>query len=484
MILTKKYVIKQKKNVLCLCGTVLALFMFSACSTFSLGARAYYSPPQEPVSFSPPKPARVVLENGMIVYLLEDHEVPLITIRALVRTGSVYEPADRVGVASITGKLVRTGGTKNYSPEQLDEVLEQNSILFSAGSGMTSASVSINFLVEHTDLAFEIFSEALRMPVFDKKQLELTINKIKERIKRKNDNPISVANREFRKILFGPDSPYAREVTERTLNNISRDDLIAFHRKYYKPNNIMLGVVGDFKQDEIMDRIEKYFGDWEPEEVNFPEFPKVVDEVGKSVNFIAKDSTQSFIRVGQLSIKRDNPDFFAFSIMNDMLGGQSFTSRLFRELRAEKGLVYAVGTSFSPGDLDVGSFMAFAETRTASTFDTISAIVDNFNKMREEYVSDEELTLAKDMYLNSYIFSFSSRYKILTTQISLEYFGLPQDFMERYRENVEKVTKEAIRRVARKYLDPGKLKVLLIGNHKLLEENHAMLEGANIIELE
>lgn len=417
-----------------------------------------------PPAFSPPKADRRTLSNGITLYFMEDHELPLIHIDAMIGVGNIYEPADKVGLASLTGTVMRTGGTKHLSGNEIDERLEQMAAELSVGIGVDAGAASLDLLKKDFDKGLALFADILINPAFEEEKLQIAKNNALEGIRRRNDRPSSVAGREFVKQIYGAENPYGRESTIETVKSISRSDLIAFHQKYFAPNNMMLGVTGDFDKKEMIEKLEKAFAGWGKKKIEIPKIPPVIERKTGGIYKVAKPISQTQIRIGHLGIKQENPDFFALSILDDILGASGFTSRLFRDVRTRQGLAYSVGSAFRPGNFERGIFIVYGETRAEMSYQAIATMIDHIRRIREAPVSDEELKLAKESFLNSFIFSFSRPEQIVSRQMSLQYYGLPSDFLERYRDNVAKVTKEDILRVAQKYLHPDQLIVLVVGD--------------------
>ncbi|MBI3351064.1 MAG: insulinase family protein [Nitrospirae bacterium] len=406
----------------------------------------------------------MVLPNGMILYLLEDHELPLINISATIQTGSFYEPADQIGLASLTGALMRTGGAGDKTGDEIDEILENLSASISTGIGGDSGYASLNVLTRDINKGFDLFADVLMSPRFSEEKLEILKNQEIENIRRKNDNPSPIAGREFAKLLYGAETPYAREATLETVSRIKRQDCVDFYSRYFHPDAMILGITGDFKKEEMVQKIANKFNGWKKRTEPLPSLKPIPVEFKPSVSQIEKALTQSYIRIGHLGVKQSNPDYYALSIMNDILGGQTFSSRLFKEVRTQKGLAYSVGSALNPGNMEVGTFFAYCQTMSKNTVKAISAIKENIKKMQETPVTPEELQLAKDSFLNSFIFSFTTPSQIVSRQIYLEYYHLPEDYMEQFRNEVSKVTAEDILRVAKKYLHPDGLTLLVVGD--------------------
>ena len=420
----------------------------------------------EPVEFSPPEPERVVLDNGLVVYLLEDHELPLITITATMRTGSWLDPADKVGLAAMTGAVMRTGGGGGLSAEQVDAELEQFAGDVHIGIGRQSGSASLDVLSKDLNRGLEIFAGLIRSPAFEPARLELAKLQAIESIRRRQDNPGSIVSREFTKALYGVEHPTARESSVDSIKRLTRQDLVAFHRSTIHPNGMLLGVTGDFTRDEMLTALRKLFGDWQKGTVPELKIPDVSEsDLSQSVvRFINKDTSQTHLRVGHLSIKENDPDYVALAIANDILGGSSFRSRLFNDVRTKRGLAYSVGSRLNTGMHDKGVWMMRAETKMTSTQEVIERFVANMERMREEPVTDAELAEAKEAYVNSFVFSFASPSAIVSRLIELEYDGLPKDFLQQLRAQVIKLTKEDVLAVAKRHLHSDRLRIIAVGS--------------------
>lgn len=420
----------------------------------------------EPVEFSPPEPERIVLDNGLVVYLLEDHELPIVTITATIRTGGWLDPADKVGLAAMTGAAMRTGGGGGLSAEQVDAELEQFAGDIHIGIGRQSGSASLDVLRKDLNRGLEIFAGLIRSPAFEPARLELAKLQALDGIRRRQDSPGSIVSREFSKALYGGDHPSARETSVASITRLTRQDLVAFHRNTIHPNGMLLGVTGDFTKDEMLASLRKVFGDWQKgtvPELKIPDVPEP-DLAQSAVRFINKDTSQTHLRVGHLSIKESDPDYVALAIANDILGGSSFRSRLFNDVRTKRGLAYSVGSRLLTGMHDQGVWMLRAETKLISTQDVIERFVANMERMRQEPVTDAELAEAKEAYVNSFVFSFASPSAIVSRLMELEYDGLPKDFLQQLRTQVIQLTKDDVLAAAKKHLHPDRLKIIAVGS--------------------
>ncbi len=410
-----------------------------------------------------PEVERVTLANGMQLFLLEDHELPLINISARIRTGSIYEPADKIGLASITGSVMRTGGTASKTGDEIDELLEQIAASVETGIGLNSGYASMSVLKGDIDTGLAILADVLMHPEFREDKIQLAKILHRSSIARRNDNVMAIAGREFDKLIYGPDSVYARHTEYATIENISRDDLVAFHKKFYCPNNIMLAVCGDFDTDEIIKKIEEAFEGWEKTDIQLPETPEVRYEFRPTVNVIRKDDVnQSNIYLGHIGGLRSDPDYFALILMNRVLGS-GFSSRLFKNIRSREGLAYSVFGIYSANYTFPGVFYVGCQTKSESTVYAIRAMVEEVRKMTESEVTDEELAIARESYLNSFVFNFDTKGEIVNRLMVYEYFGYPADFLQKTKQNIEKVTKADILRVAKKHLKPDMVQILAVG---------------------
>jgi zinc protease len=417
-----------------------------------------------PVEFSPPEPTRLVLEDGMVVYLLEDHELPLVSLSATMRTGGWLEPQDKIGLAGLTGSVMRTGGGGGLTAAQIDEELEQFAIDINMSMGRQSGSASLDVLSKDLARGMRIFAGLLRQPAFEPARVELAKLQAIEGIRRRQDNPGSIVSREFMKQLYGPEHPSARESTIESVQRITRDDMVAFHQRTVQSNGIILGVTGDFKTDEMLALLRATFGDWKKGEVPELKIADAPETAGRSiVRFVSKDTSQTHLRVGHLSIKEQDPDYVSFAIANDILGGSSFRSRLFNDVRTKRGLAYSVGSRLNTGVHDQGVWLMRAETKLPSTQEVINRFVANMERMRTELVTDEELAEAKEAYVNSFVFSFASPSAIVGRFVELEYDGLPKDFLQQLRARVIALSKENILAAAKKHFHLDRLTIVAVG---------------------
>jgi zinc protease len=419
-------------------------------------------PALKPISI--PNVETFTLSNGMKVFLLEDHELPVVSGTALVRTGNLFDPADKVGLASITGMAMRTGGTKAKTGDELDRQLEDVAASVETEIGETSGSVSFSALKENTDEVLGVFRDVLTQPEFRQDKIDLAKTELRGSIARRNDEAHGISQREFANIVYGKDTPYGWDIEYATVDRITRDDLINFYQRYFFPANILLGVTGDFNTAEMKTKLEQLFGGWKAQQPPVPAFP-AVRSAAQPGSFLAvkTDVTQTFFVLGhQGGVFRDK-DYPALEVMADILGG-GFHSRLFQRVRTRMGNAYEISAVWGANYDHPGLFEIEGSTKSPSTVDTIKAIREEVERIRSAEVTDAELQTAKDSALNSLVFAYDTRVKTLRRMLTYEYFGYPKDFIQVYQKGLAAVSKQDVLRVAKKYLNPANFTLVAVGN--------------------
>jgi predicted Zn-dependent peptidase len=434
----------------------------------------------ESVKFSPPRGERVVLKNGMVLYILEDHELPLLSLSAIIRAGSIYDPPDKSGLAELAGKVMRSGGTTSLSAEQINDRLEYVGGSVEVGIGRESGSATLSVLKKDINTGIKIFADILTNPRFDPEKLDLAKKQKIETIRRENDDPENIAFREFKRILY-KDNPRGRTPSISSIRKIGRQDLIAFHNRFFNPENIILAISGDFHKEEIVRKLEEILGEWSKVKRPLPEVAPPGYSSVRSVSHAYKEAPQSVIVIGHLTVRKTDPDYFPFKVLNFILGEGGFNSRLISEIRSNRGLAYTVG-SFYRAEPDYGAFAAICLTRSETTCQAISLIYQIIKEIKKNGVTEEELKWAKESLINKFIFTFDSSAGIVNWQMNLEYDGLCSDFLEKYPDNISKVTREDIRRVAVSYLHPEESVLMVVGNDKSFDRPLTDFGKVNRIE--
>jgi zinc protease len=404
------------------------------------------------------------LPNGMKIYLLEDHELPVVNGTALVRTGNLFDPPDKVGLAGLTGTLIRLGGTRAKTGDQLDQQLENMAASVESSIGETSGSVSFSSLKENTDEVLAIFKDVLTAPEFRQDKIDFAKTQVRSSIARRNDNASGIAQREFADIVYGKDTPYGWREEYATIDRINRADLQGFFRRYFFPANVMLAVYGDFDAAAMKAKLDKLFADWTVTQPLVPAFPKVSNQPAAGTYLaVKKDVTQTFFAMGQLGGELRDKDFPALQIMADILGG-GFQSRLVERIRTKMGDAYDISADWGAAYDHPGLFEISGSTKSLSTVETVKAIQEEVDRIRTAEVSDDELKTAKDTALNSMVFAYDTKAKTLNRLLTYEYFGYPKDFILQYQKALAAVTRADVLRVAKEHLDPARFTVVAVGN--------------------
>ncbi|MBI3665351.1 MAG: insulinase family protein, partial [Acidobacteria bacterium] len=384
-----------------------------------------------------PKVESYTLPNGMRIYLLEDHTLPIISGRALIRTGNLFDPPEKIGLAETTGAVMRTGGTVSTPGDQLDQTLESMAASVETGIGETSGSANFFTLKENLDKVLAIYADVLRHPAFRQDKVDLYKNQTRSAIARRNDDPGQIAEREFTNLVYGKDNSYGWQQEYEHVDRIERADLENFYRRYFFPANVMLAVYGDFSTPELKAKLEGAFKDWTVTQQPVPAFPLVKAKWQGGVYLVSKDDVnQTNLRIGHLGGMLKDEDYPALQVMGDILGG-GFRSRLLEQVRTKLGYAYQVGAQWGANYNHPGLFEVSAATKSESTTKATKAILDEITRLREKEVSDEELATAKQTTLNGFVFFFDTRSKTLNRLMNYEYHGYPKDFIFQYKKRLE-----------------------------------------------
>ncbi len=432
--------------------------------------------------FHPPQPTRIQLNNGMVIFLQEDHELPLLEASARIRGGSSDEPAAKVGLVDLFGEVWRTGGTKTQTGDQLDDYLEVRAAKVETGGGPDSTSISLSCLKADFDDVFKVFVDLLRNPEFRADKLDLAQKQADDSISRRNDAIGSIAGREAAKLAYGADNPYTREPEYATIAAITRQDLIDWHKTYIQPNRIILGISGDFDTTSIETKLRAAFDTW-PKAPDLPKAEIQYHPAKPGYYLIPKeDVNQSNIHLVALGVTRSNPDYYAISVFNEAFGG-GFSSRLFNDIRTRRGLAYHVGGGIGANFGHPGMLQFSMGTKSQSTIESIQALDEDIDALTKKPITDEEIQHAKDAILNAFIFRLDSPDKVLSERMTYEFYGYPLDWLDQYSAEVKKVTAADVNRVAAKYLHRDQLAVLVVGNTKEFDKPLSSLGPVKEIDI-
>jgi zinc protease len=419
-------------------------------------------PPLKPIKI--PDVATFTLPNGMKLYLLENHQLPLVRGTMLIRTGNLFDPADKVGLATMTGMVMRTGGTKDKTGDQLDEQLENIAASVETGIDESFGSASFSCLKENTDEVLGVFHDVLTAPGFRQEKIDLAKNELRSSISRRNDDPHGIVEREFNEIVYGKNTPYGWRLEYATVDRIQRDDIVQFYQRYFFPANIMLAVMGDFSAADMKAKLEKRFADWTVQQPPVPPFPAVNAKPVHSLFLATKtDVTQTFFTLGHLGGELRDKDYPALEVMADILGG-GFHSRLVQRVRTQLGYAYSVSSSWGATYDHPGLFAVSGSTKSATTTETLQVINEEIEKIRSTEVTAEELESAKQTVANSFVFNFDTPSKTLNRILRYDYYGYPRDFINQYQRGIQAVTRADVLRVARERVRPQDMTIVAVGN--------------------
>jgi predicted Zn-dependent peptidase len=468
----------MKKLILIL---IVAILVLSGCATNNI-RKMKFKPLRD---FEIPQVEKVELNNGMKLFLCEDHDYPTVSINMMFDGGAIYDPKQYIGIAEMMGDMLSVGGSDKYPADSLKKILDMNAISLSSSMSARTGSYGISYLKDTEDLALDIFQNVLLYPAFDEDELDIMKMQQKEAISRRNDDDSGVIFREFQKLIYGSDSPYARTLEYDNINKITRFELLRFYTYFLNPSRIYVSIVGDFDKDEMVAKFTELFEDWDPIDYSSTFVtPEVPFNMAKSVNYIDRpEATQSWILLGHMTeFTMDNPDYYPMIIVNQILGG-GFNSRIFKRVRTKMGLAYAPGAYYSTNYEIPGVFYVMSQTKTDKTITAIDALIDEVENMKKLPVGEEELRQAKESYLNSYVFRYERKSSIVNSMRTLELFGYPEDFVQRVKEGVQNVTAEDVERVAKKYLHPDQFAIVVLGNAEGFEEPLTKYGDLNVIDI-
>jgi predicted Zn-dependent peptidase len=448
-------------------ATVILSLVFLL-SIFSLVSAQWTRPENlkfPPLKFEPPNPAnfRVVLANGLRGYIKEERTLPIVNITAIINTGSLYVPKDKAGLDSLLSECLIKGGTRTRSGQAIEERIDFLGGTLNFNVGERTATLSMSVLSKDLDEGLDLFFDVLMNPEFREDSLKLAKGRIIEQMRSANDNPSQVLSRGFQKLLYG-DHPLTYEETKATVESIMPEDLKAFHNRYFFPKNIIIAAAGDFSRDQLKNKINKYASKWANKSLSFPVISRNFPQPEPGIYFIQKKINQGYVSIGHLGIEDTNPDYFAVQVMNFILGGGSFTSRITSKVRSDEGLAYNTGSRFTYRWGFPGTFAGYVQTKSETVGYAISLILKEFERIRREPVTDAEMETAINYYLESFADFFQSPIGTMVNFASLELQGKPMNYYATYRDRIKAVTREKVLEVAKKYIQPDKMVIMIVGD--------------------
>ena len=420
------------------------------------------------LTFEPAEPVRFETDNGMVVYFLEYHELPVVAVTAYFKGGDVHDRADKVGLTGLTARLMRTGGAGDRTADQIDEDLDYVGANVGSHSSQDHLSASMNSLMKDLDLTCGIYADVLMRPAFDTEKMALEVSNIQDGIRRQNDSSWSISRRVFYQTLYN-DHPYGQFATLESMGNINRSDLVAQHEKFYSPDNCIMSITGDMTLAEARRMVDRHFGSWRRAGIRIEPIADAAAVYTPGVYYAEKDINQANIRMGHLGLDNKHPDRFAMEVMNYALGGGGFSSRMTSRVRTTAGLAYSVGTYHGTRPHN-GVFFGYCLTRAEAMSEALQMMLDIINEVRTTGITKEEMEQAKESILNSYVFNYDTPGELVAARARLELRGFPPDQMMRTLESYKAITLEDCNRVAREYIDIGKMVIVVTGDRNQFDK--------------
>ena len=463
----------MKKNVFAP-AVLAALFGVPLCSLPALAAGADAIPAKpdqlvyKPFAWTPPaaKDHRAVLKSGVVAYLAENHELPLVSIQIVLKGGSYLSPAGREGLAETAGYLLARGGTKNRKAEDLEERLAFLAAQLNSGYGDDRGTVSLNLLAKDLDEGLAILREVLTEPRFQDDKLKLRKDQLLADMKQRNDSSADIERRERSFLLYGDGYYLNRYETKASVEGITRDDLVAFHHRWVDPKNMLIAASGDFKKAEMAAKLDKLLAAWPFKGEAAPPVPKPAQNLAPGTFLVDKDVNQGRVSIMLPGLLRTDPDFFAATVMNDILGGGGFTSRITNRVRSDEGLAYSAGSQLQAGVWYPGRFGAAFQSKVRTAAYASQIVIEEISKMKSGEPTDEEMETAKRSYIDTLPRRFSTPGQVAAILLDEEFTGRYASdplYYAKYQANVEKVTKADVKRAAQRLLKPEAVTLLVVG---------------------
>ncbi|MBO6513284.1 MAG: insulinase family protein [Phycisphaerales bacterium] len=432
----------------------------------------------EELNFTPPKASdyRHELSNGVPVFIAESSEFPLVTIRFSFKGGEYMVPADKAGLGALTGALMRSGGSASMTPDELDEEFDFLAANVSAGIGDRTASASINCLTSNLDDAFALFMDMIRNPRFDEDRIEITRGQILESLESRNDAGVQIAIRELGFLMWGDEHFEGRQPTRESIESITVEDMRNLHERIFHPGNMMIAVTGDVETKEILTFLENTMSGWPTGEVS-PDIPTPTQAYEPGVYYYEKDQPQVQVLIAHRGIERDNEDAIDVEVMNQILGGSGFTSRITNTVRTQEGLAYTAGSVFSNRIEYPGMFMSYFFTKTSTTALATRLVFDEIDKIQTEEATTEEIEIIQNSLIETFPRNFESKSAMMGLFMSDERTGRDEDYWQNYRDRVRAVSAADVQQAALNYLNPEQAVIMVVGPVEEIKKGNAETEA-------
>lgn len=418
--------------------------------------------PLAPVSFDIQKPFETTLDNGLRVVIVENERLPLVSFRLAFESGDINDPEGMTGLTSAMTSML-TEGTENYTSLQLAEKIERLGSSIGASASDDFTIVSASALSLYSSEILQLLAEVVLRPTFPESELDLYRRNTIENLKFQRSQPGFLANEQAGRLIYG-DHPYGIvSPTSADIEKIDRETLARFHAATFVPNNAMFIVVGDVDRDAFIAELNELFGDWQRGEVEKRDIPQPPVRHARSLTIVDRPgSAQSNILITNLGVKRVDPDYFPLIVMNQVLGAGA-SSRVFMNLREEKGYTYGAYTRLESKRL-AGDFEATAEVRSSVTGDSLKEFFYELDRIRVEKVGEDELRDAKNFLTGVFPIRAETQEGLTNLIVNQQLYGLPDDYLQTYRENVDAVSIEDVQRVAARHIRPDEMAIIIVGD--------------------
>ncbi|ABA89221.1 zinc-dependent peptidase lipoprotein, M16 family [Syntrophotalea carbinolica DSM 2380] len=461
----------KKYGMALLCGLVLLTGCAGSGRSVHPNALSF-----APLQFELPQVETFRLANGVHVFLRVDHELPLVTVTAMLDAGSVSDPQHKSGLAQLHGSVMRSAGAGELSADEVDVALERMAADMAVGTDRYATSIHLSVQSDDLEQGAGILADMLRRPRFDSERVELARRRMLENIRRQNDRSSMIARKALVSALYRNhalgDIPSLASVAA-----ITHEDLKTFHRRFFRPDNLWIAVSGDVDRKTLESLLSGLLDDWENASDLPPQSVEALPDPEPPVLLAAhKDLPQTTVLMGMRGIDKDDPDLYALRVLDFILGGGSFNSRMMQEIRTRRGLAYSVYSYFQVGRRLPGLFVAGAETKNSSVAEVVSLMRREMVKLARQPVTDDELTLAKESLVNSFVFAFENSHEVVSQTMRLAFYGYPEDYLSRYRERLAAVSAQDVLAAARRHLHPESLTLVLVGDPGQLDELAGQLE--------
>jgi predicted Zn-dependent peptidase len=423
------------------------------------------------------------MDNGIHFFCIEDHELPLIKMILKVRTGKVEVAKGKEGLARILAQVMQTGGTANYPEQKFDQLLENRAARFNINMGFDSCTVSLNVMKDDFAFLLPKIVHLLTTPLLPEQKILLAKQMLRTEISRRGEDQATMGIRELKRLIYGPDSVYARLPEYDSVAAVTKRDLQAFHARAFQAPNIQIGLVGDFATEKMQEQLIQAFSHFPGgAEKNTLNFPEIQGSRAQDIQLLSKQNVnQSFVILGHLGSYRDTPDYATLQVMNQIISG-GFSGRLFQRVRTQRGLAYSVYGRYGCHYYYPGIFYVALQTKSETTAKAIEVIKRELSKLQKQGVTQDELDQAREQFLNSLIFQYDNPLEILKRRLYYEYRGMDKDSFEKLVQEIQKVSVKDINEVTKKYLGLEDLQVVVVGNKAEVYEQLQALGSVRVTE--